>query len=110
MRILVTGGRHYADIATAREVLSAYKNEDVTIVQGGALGADTLCVAVAKELGFSIETHPADWGKYGNAAGPIRNQEMVDLGADMCIAFPGGRGTEDCLRKAEQKGINVLRV
>lgn len=108
MRILVTGGRYYSDIEKVREVLSLYKN--ITLVNGGARGADSLCVQVAKELGFNIETHNAKWNLYGKIAGAIRNAEMVDSDIDLCIAFPGGRGTEDCVRRAEEKGIKVIKI
>jgi hypothetical protein len=50
----------------------------------------------------------ADWTKHGKAAGPIRNQEMIDE-ADALAAFPGGRGTADCVRRAKAKGIPIFR-
>ena len=35
---------------------------------------------------------------------------MVDLGADVCLAFPLGesRGTRDCMRRASEAGIPVI--
>jgi len=62
------------------------------------------------------EVHRADWKKYGRAAGPIRNKQMVELGADLCLAFPdhpkghGSRGTWNCVKLAQQAGIPVLVV
>jgi hypothetical protein len=41
--------------------------------------------------------------------GPERNKRMVDL-ADVLIAFPGGKGTEGCVKLAEKKGIPVYRI
>lgn len=40
----------------------------------------------------------------------IRNQEMVDLGADLCIAYPlpEGSGTQDCIRRAVKAKIPTL--
>jgi hypothetical protein len=35
----------------------------------------------------------ADRKRYGNAAGPIRNQQMLDWGPDLVVAFAGGTGT-----------------
>jgi hypothetical protein len=58
---------------------------------------------------MKIEAHRADWSKHLRAAGVIRNQEMVDAGADVCFAFPTGeaKGTRDCIRRAEKAGIPV---
>lgn len=55
------------------------------------------------------EEHPADWTGKGKAAGPLRNQEMADLGADACFAFPTpkSRGTYDCMARAWVKGIPI---
>ena len=54
-----------------------------------------------------IERYPADWDLHGKAAGPIRNQQMVDLGANACFAFPTpeSRGTLDCMARAWVRGI-----
>lgn len=56
------------------------------------------------------EAHPAQWKTMGSAAGPLRNQEMVDAGADICLAFPLGEspGTRDCMRRARKAGIPVI--
>jgi hypothetical protein len=57
-----------------------------------------------------VEAHPADWSKHGGWAGPIRNKDMVDAGADICLAFPKGesRGTRGCTKLAEKAGIATL--
>ena len=127
MRILVTGSRNLTDynkvvmaISAALETLYANKPEDkkIVIVHGGAKGADTLAGdfvsqarAYLKNLGYTIkeEIHKADWDNVGKYAGPIRNQRMVDSGADICVAFPEkeSKGTKDCIRRAERAGIPV---
>ena len=59
------------------------------------------------------EVFKADWKRYGNkSAGPIRNREMltVRFGVDILVAFPGGKGTADCVRQARELGIRVLEV
>jgi hypothetical protein len=53
-------------------------------------------------------TIQADWKRYGPAAGPLRNAEMLhEYQPDGVIAFPGGKGTTDMIKKARQAGIKV---
>lgn len=110
MRIIVCGGRDYGDASLMRGVLEAYADRKPVIVHGDSPGADRLAGELAHALGCLVEAYPADWERHGRAAGPIRNQGMVGLGADLCIAFPGGKGTEDMVRRARVRGIPVLRV
>ena len=74
-----------------------------TIVQGGAKGADFLAKVYCHEYGFKCIEYPADWKKYGKGAGHIRNQQMLDKeNPDIVIAFQGGRGTEDMIKRASE--------
>jgi hypothetical protein len=59
--------------------------------------------------GIQTEPHPADWNKFGLGAGPRRNQEMVDAGADVVFAFPAGKsiGTRGCIKMAQKANIPV---
>lgn len=114
MRILITGSRDWEDVAAIRDAIRAavgdHPRDDVVVVHGAARGADTIAGKVAQHSGLVEERHPADWSKNGRAAGPIRNAEMVSLGADVCLAFPRGasRGTRGCMALAEKAGIPVI--
>jgi len=112
MRILVTGSREWSNQAAIDYALAlAFAGEDTVIVHGDCpTGADRLAKEWAERFGIQQEAHPADWETHGKAAGPKRNQEMVDLGADVCLAFPLGesRGTRDCMRRASEAGIPVI--
>lgn len=116
MRILITGSRDYTDRDTIRQALmragrdARVHPQSVTVVHGGARGADRIAGELAREFGCMVEVHRADWDRYGKAAGHRRNAEMVALGADVCLAFPLGesRGTRGCVALAEKAGIRVV--
>lgn len=78
------------------------------VVSGCAPGADTLGEEWAKENGKSVKRFPADWKRYKNAAGPIRNKQMADY-ADALVAFlhPDSRGTKDMIKQATKAGLRV---
>lgn len=116
MRILITGSRTWSseaiienEIATAMYEAKVASSGEVTLVVGGARGADQIAQRYGEEAGMNIELHAADWDHYGKAAGPIRNQEMVDSGADICLAFllPSSKGARDCADRAKKAGIEV---
>lgn len=114
MRILITGSRNFSDENLIRRLFTKIKHQakgkKVTIVSGNCpTGADAICEKVAESLGFEVERYPADWEKYGRAAGPKRNQTMVDAGAKICLAFPTSDsiGTYDCIRRAKKAGIET---
>ncbi len=75
----------------------------------GLRGVDRVAHYGALALGWGVDPWPAEWARLGNGAGPKRNQEMVDSGADLCLAFPlqDSRGTWDCARRAHRAGIPV---
>lgn len=111
-RILVTGSRNWTLIGVIVAALEPlHRNFPYAVLVSGACptGADRIAEDVWESLGGTVERHPANWEKYGKAAGPIRNEEMVDLGADVCLAFPlpGSRGTVHCMQAAREAGIPV---
>ena len=110
MRVLCCGDRNWNDADKIRERLRRLPAETV-IVHGGANGADLLAGDIALSLGFTVEGHPAEWSRYHRAAGPIRNQEMLDSGVSLVLAFHAdlkkSRGTADMVRRAKKAGIVV---
>ncbi len=109
MRVAFTGGRNYTDNGSVATVLALLSHDNVEVLHGDAKGLDTLVRKIADRMYLDAEPFFADWDKHGRAAGPIRNREMVAT-ADLLIAFPGGKGTEDCIRAAKERGIPVLRL
>jgi hypothetical protein len=111
---LICGGRDYRNINqfnTVMEQITAERGGTERLIHGGATGADRLASLYAKSWGIKCTSYPANWRNLGKAAGPIRNQQMIDEGKpDLVIAFPGGRGTADMVRRAKAAGIEVVEV
>lgn len=113
IRLLVCGGRHFADAVLLAEWLGGlHSNPGISVlINGGAPGADTLACQFCEAREIPVETYPALWEVYGASAGPRRNQRMIDEGKpDLVLAFPGGRGTADMVRRAKAAGIAVQVV
>ena len=123
-RILITGSREWVDRELMRSTLSAIKNSrneynfPIVVVHGGARGADSMAGSLARATpGATEEIHPVEWlpaGIYNPYAGHARNQKMVDLGGDICVAFfqvgAANRGTADCVKRAKLAGIPLLEI
>lgn len=111
--VLVCGGRDYLyrrRVCAALDALHARSPVSV-LVQGGAPGADSLARWWALHAGVCCITVQADWATHGPAAGPIRNQRMLDeCRPALVVAFPGGRGTADMVRRARAAGVPVQEV
>lgn len=114
-RIVVGGSRNFFDYeqleAYLDVCLSAYS--DVVIISGHCQGTDLMAERYATEHGLAIEVIPANWKKYGRAAGPIRNREMVER-SDVVIAFWDGksRGTRSLIEyaRALKKELRVKMI
>jgi hypothetical protein len=135
-RILFSGGRRHDDPALigARLDLAADGDDDVTLVHGRCdprntdggripwdralahpefgpfYGGDWHAHHHAVARGWTIEAVPAEWALYGSKAGGIRNQAMVNRGADQMVAAPvpgQSTGTYDAMRRAKAAGIPV---
>ncbi len=111
MRILVTGARDWEDDWTIKQALNPYMVPGNTLVHGACpTGADMWAHTIWTSYELPVEKFPAKWKEFGRAAGPIRNQHMVDTAPDICIAFlvEGSRGTADCVKRARKAGIEVI--
>lgn len=116
-RVIIAGSRSYDDYNTLTEecdrILSLKvvdADTEIVVVSGHASGADALGERYAQERGFGLETFPADWTKFGRAAGPIRNAQMASV-AHALIAFPKAgevnRGTKNMVDLAVRKGLQI---
>lgn len=114
MRVIVCGGRDFSDTQRIWNGLEAFHNSEgkiTALAHGGASGADNIAGTWGKDEGIPVYEFKANWKKYGKAAGPKRNQRMLDeFKPDIVIAFPGGKGTADMIRRAEAEGVRVFRL
>lgn len=113
MRIVVTGGRDFADSAAVAKALAAVhrKHNIDLLIHGAARGADTLAANWARRAGIQVASFAADWRTHGKAAGIMRNQSMLGIGKpDACVAFAGGRGTADMVARCTKAGLPVWKV
>lgn len=113
--VIIAGSRDFGDYELLKEKCDYYLSNldkcNIVIVSGAARGADKLGEKYAKERGYRIDSHPADWNTYGKAAGYIRNKEMVDI-ASAAICFWDGesKGTKHTIDLCREKGIPVKVV
>lgn len=127
VRVLVCGGRYYGNrqqLYAALGLAHVELHVDVLIHGACPTGADDLADKWARGRGVPVLPFPAAWHDlvtppvarrfwrdgtiYNAAAGGVRNQRMIDEGRpDLVIAFAGGKGTADMLRRA--KGLPVRR-
>ena len=114
-KVIIAGGRDFNNYELLKEKCDYYLSHldtcNIVIISGHARGADTLGEKYAKEKGYEIESHPADWNKYGKSAGYKRNVEMADV-ASAAICFWNGKskGTKHMIDIAKEKGIPVKVV
>jgi hypothetical protein len=128
IRVLVCGSRTFTDRDKLFNTLYDFVEErglksepdnygnwlphGLTIIHGGAKGADLFADEWAVVNWVPFEEYKADWDTHGRAAGHIRNQQMLDTGVDVVIAFPEGeaRGTRHMMKIARAKGVEVIEV
>lgn len=111
--LAVIGSRTFCD----KPLLTKYMNEActefsvVSIVSGGAKGADSLAAEHAEVLGLPVEVFEPDWAQFGRGAGPIRNKAIVNA-AEVVLAFWDGesKGTKQALSYAKQMGKKIIVV
>lgn len=116
-RLLVCGGRDYADrthVYTILDRLHALR-PITTIIQGECHkgGADLLAEEWAKAKGIENEGYRVDTNLDGPwpAAGNRRNLRMLLASKPHAVvAFPGGNGTRNMVRLAQEHGVPVVQL
>lgn len=105
---LVCGGRDYDNDKELDEVLSIWVKKTDIIIHGNCRGLDKKADAWAKKRGVHTAAVDALWDYYDKPAGPLRNKAMISLRPESCIAFEGGRGTDNMVNLCVESNILVL--
>lgn len=109
--VLVCGGRDFSDRRLMAEWLVGRPPMPHLVIHDGARGADRMAGEIANENGIHAAEVKALWDFYPRKgpdnAGSLRNAAMLRLKPDRVLAFPGGRGTANCITQAERLGIPV---
>lgn len=130
MKVLVCGSRTLTDPKPMDVILyglwrplltdygkAAKRDGVMTVIEGGAKGADALAAFWAQSHeGVTWIQCPANWAQDGKAAGPIRNQRMLDRNEpDLCLAFVDkplaqSKGTADMVARARKANVRTWVV
>lgn len=113
MNVVIGGYRNFENYEIFKSFVYSCLNElesnEITILSGHCKGVDLMGERYAKEKGLVLEIYPADWKKYGKAAGPIRNKKMVEK-ANIVIAFvcERAKGTKNLIAQAKKLDKKVF--
>lgn len=108
MRTIVAGSRTILDYQLVERVIDNSNITPSVIISGTAGGVDSLGERYADEHNIQCERFPANWKRFKNSAGYIRNCAMGD-NADALIAIWDGRsnGTKHMINTAQKKGLQI---
>lgn len=112
MKVIIAGSRTFNDYSLLSKLsdhmLSKQNHDNITIISGGANGADRLGEKYAIDRGYKLMIMNADWDKFGKSAGYVRNTNMADI-ADALIAFWDGksRGTKHMIDIAKSRKLKI---
>lgn len=109
MKLIIAGSRDFADFALMEKVLKYFEISE--IVCGGARGADLLGKEYGDKYNIPVKMFPANWERFGNRAGPLRNIEMAEYG-DALIAFWDGEstGTKHMITEAHRRKLYTVVI
>jgi len=120
MIVLFTGDRDWTRKGPVEMVIYGLYlkyGDALRIVHGGAPGLDSIAGEVATEIlsANKVTVYPAEWSRFGKAAGPIRNRQMLEENPELVIAFhnnlwEGSVGTKDMVLVSREQNIPVYLI
>jgi len=112
MIFVCTGGRDHNNPELIGRILSAVDPKGI-IVGDCPTGVDLYVRAWCERNRINFTVFEADWCEYGKAAGPLRNEDMIDFALKMnaiLLSFKGGKGTKNCTDYARSKNMIVMEI
>ncbi|MDD4411986.1 MAG: DUF2493 domain-containing protein [Bacilli bacterium] len=113
-KVIIAGSRDFNNYNLLKEKCDYQLQnikEEIIIVSGTARGADKLGERYAKEKGYKIDPHPANWDFHGKSAGYIRNEEMAKCSDALIACWDGkSKGTKHMIDLANKYGLKVCIV
>jgi len=112
-RFLLFGGRdwHQAKWRPIWDALDALhrKHPTFVLVHGDCpTGVDAIGDAWSQDRRIECHRFPAKWDAFGKAAGPMRNQNMLEMTEPAgAVGFPGGRGSADMRARLDAAGVKI---
>lgn len=75
---------------------------------GDARGVDAAAAKAMRNILVPVRVFPANWLKYGRAAGPIRNAAMAAEADALILIWDGeSRGSASMLSEAQRRGLHI---
>lgn len=105
--VAIVGSRNFSDLELVRKYVAnlAYHDDRAIIVTGGAQGVDLAAEATALDYSLTVQIIKPDWERYGKAAGPIRNEQIVKVSDEVVVFWDGkSHGTKSMMDLARLAG------
>lgn len=108
MRTIIAGSRGIVDMSVLRHCIDHLRHPITVVISGAAIGVDSLAIDYAKEHELPLEMYPAEWKRFGNRAGFIRNELMASKAEALVAIWDGkSRGTRHMITVAKMLGLTV---
>lgn len=108
MKVIVAGSRDGVTYAHVEQAIKESGFPITEIVSGTARGADQFGEIWAALRSIKVKRFPADWNKFGKAAGYRRNADMAQYGeALVAVHAKGSKGTQHMIDLATKAGLKI---
>ena len=114
MTVIVAGSRTITDPATVDAAIRQSGFQVTQLLSGTARGVDTIGEQWARARGVDVLRFPANWQRFGRAAGYRRNAQLAqhaaaaaEGGALVAVWDGVSRGTRHMIDLARQQGLAV---